>query len=191
MNPPPQAHPGRGITGVGLEPPLPPPRADGQIEDRHATTRRLPWPLWAAVFLAPVLGWISALCLLAAAFLRALKQGPRQAVIHAMPRSGSERGLVAIALGWWLVLLAGDLLAAQPTPWWQDLRFLLVLWPAWILRSRGSLEGVTHEQIGRWATWSVWITAGVITLEYVMAVWWMSLVHHRPRALSGDRKSVV
>ena len=130
--------------------------------------RPLPWPLWGAIFLAPILGWLSALCMLAAACWRCLRTGPRTSVCQAS--EGSGQWLAAVALGWWLVLLGGDLLAGQRGAWWADFRFLLVILPALLLRPVLQQAGITHLQIGRWAAWSVWVAVTVIGLEYLITV---------------------
>ena len=152
------------------------------IQDPAA--RPLPWPLWGAIFLAPILGWLSALCMLAAACWRCLRTGPRTSVCQAS--EGSGQWLAAVALGWWLVLLGGDLLAGQRGAWWADFRFLLVILPALLLRPVLQQAGITHLQIGRWAGWSVWVAVTVIGLEYLITVLLLDMVHHRPRALSGN-----
>jgi O-antigen ligase len=146
--------------------------------------RPLPWPLWGAIFLAPVLGWFSAVCMLGFACWWCLRTGPRRAVYLA--GEGAGRWLAAVALGWWLVLLGGDLLAGQRGAWWADFRFLLVILPALLLRPVLQQAAITHLQIGRWAAWSVWVTVAVIGLEYLITVQWLGMVHHRPRALSGN-----
>lgn len=157
-------------------------RAVPSLKDSAA--RPLPWPLWGAVFLAPIAGWLSALCMLAAMCWRCLRTGPRTSVSQAS--EGTGRWLAAVALGWWLVLLGGDLLADQRGAWWVDFRFLLVILPALLLRPALQQAGITHLQLGRWAAWSVWVTVTVIGLEYLLTVWWLDMVHHRPRALSGN-----
>ena len=144
------------------------------------------WPLWAALFLAPILGWLSALILLAVAVSRIAELGIRRAVAQTFARRQTTQWLTSVALGWWFVLLIGDLLARNPVAWWSDLRFLLVLLPALVLCPAWHRSDIRYEAIGRWATWSVWITVIVIALEYWVAVKWMGLPYYRPRALSGN-----
>jgi len=99
---------------------------------------------------------------------------------------GTGRYVAGVALGWWLILLCGDLMAAQPVAWWGDMRFLLVILPALLLRPLFQQACITHHQLGYWATWSVWITVAVVGLEYLVTVVLLDMVHHRPRALSGN-----
>ncbi|MFM8770237.1 MAG: O-antigen ligase family protein [Rubrivivax sp.] len=89
-------------------------------------------------------------------------------------------------MSWWLVLLAGDLAAPSSSPWWQDFRFLLVIFPPLLLVPHFQRSQISHRQVGQWATWSVWLTAMVVALEYLVAVHWAGMEHHRPRALSGN-----
>lgn len=144
----------------------------------------LPWALWVAVVFSPLLGWLSALCILAAAAHRLFKTGVHSSFTQL--NRGPGRWVTIMALCWWLTLLAGDLLATPTVAWWQDFRFLLVILPACLLMPRFQQAAITHEQVGRWATWSVWVTVAVIGLEYLVTVQWAGMVHHRPRALSGN-----
>jgi O-antigen ligase len=146
--------------------------------------RPLPRALWAALVFAPLLGWISALCMLAAASWAVFRGDMR--LRAALGLRGPERWLPLIALTWWLTLLAGDLMAPYTAAWWTDFRFLLVILPACALMPMFGKAGITYAQIGRWATLSVWVTVFVIGLEYLITVQWAGMVHHRPRALSGN-----
>jgi hypothetical protein len=148
------------------------------------SSQELPAALRAAIIGAPVLGWVSPLVLLTCAFWALLKRSGWGDLRQQM--SGASRWLPAIALSWWLVLLAGDLLSTPPTAWWTDLRFLLVILPSCALVPMFLGAQITYPQIGRWAIWSVWVTVLLITAEYLIAVHWAGVVHHRPRALSGN-----
>lgn len=146
--------------------------------------RPLPRAVWVALVFAPVLGWFSAVCMLGAS-LWALSRGSLRATcVHML--HGPQRWMAIIVLAWWLTLLAGDLLAASPVAWWRDLRFLLVILPALVLTPMFLQAGITHEQVGRWATWSVWLAVTVTSLEYFITVHGLGMIHHRPRALSGN-----
>lgn len=154
---------------------------------RPQGVRPLPRAVWAALVFAPLLGWLSTLCMLASALWVLRSGGIGTPARRALDEP--VRWLTLVALAWWLTLLAGDLLAA-PAPdrvgWWADLRLLLVILPACVLVPMFGNAGITYAQIGRWASLSVWTTAGVIALEYGFVVQWAGLVHHRPRALAGN-----
>jgi hypothetical protein len=143
--------------------------------------------VWAALVFAPLLGWLSTLCMLASALWVLRSGGIGTPARRALGEPA--RWLTLVALAWWLTLLTGDLLAA-PAPdrvgWWADLRLLLVILPACVLMPMFGNAGITYAQIGRWASLSVWATAGVIALEYGFVVQWAGLVHHRPQALAGN-----
>jgi O-antigen ligase len=144
----------------------------------------LPQVLWIPLMLAPVLGWFLALSALWAAVMALFKHDVRNAAVQAL--QGPSRWIPIIALCWWVSLLTSEIVSQQPAAWWTALRFLLIILPACALISVFNGAGVTHEQIGRWARLSVWVTTGVIALEYVATVHGAGLVHHRPRALSGN-----
>jgi len=148
------------------------------------TADPLPPMLWAAVLLSPLMGWFSALCVLFLALHSLVRQGFPASWAHLKSRAG--RWLVWTVLAWWMLLVASDLAAAARVPWWQDFRFLLVILPPLLLMPRLQRAHITHEQLGQWATWSVWTTVAVIGLEYLVAVQWAGMEHHRPRALSGN-----
>lgn len=145
---------------------------------------RLPAALWVALVFSPLLGWLSAVTVLIMAG-RDLVQHGREALVLPLT-SGAQRWFAAVAVGWWLTLLVADLRADATTAWWQDLRFLLAIAPAIVLMPRLRRAAITHEQLGRWAGWSVWVCAAVIAAEYLMVVQWAGITHHRPRALSGN-----
>jgi len=144
----------------------------------------LPLALWAALVFAPLLGWVSALYMLVVASWTVLQGGLRPQAAQGL--RGPDRWLPLIALAWWLTLLAGDLLAPHTAAWWTDFRFLLVILPACALMPMFGNAGITYAQIGRWATLSVWVTVFAIGLEYLITVQWAGMIHHRPRALSGN-----
>lgn len=148
------------------------------------TPAPIPRSLWVAVLMSPLLGWLSALVLLFLAVRRLMTQGIRFSCAHLW--QGHARWLAVTALLWWLVLLSRDLTATPPVPWWQDLRFLLVIVPPLWLMPQLQRWQVSYPQLAQWATWSVWITVAVVALEYVVVVHWAGMVHHRPRALSGN-----
>ena len=173
MTPDPKAASGLGLAAGSPAAILSTPRA-----------RALPQVVWVALVFAPVLGWCSTVCMLGAS-LRTLSRASLRTVCTQVLR-GPARWIAVIALAWWLTLLAGDLFAASPTAWWQDLRFLLVILPALALTPVFLQSGVTHRQVGRWATWSVWVAVTVTSLEYLIAVHGFGVIHHRPRALSGN-----
>jgi len=140
--------------------------------------------LWAAVLLSPLLGWFSTLCVLLLALRSLVRQGLTASCAHL--NSGAGRWLAWTALAWWMLLLGSDLAAAPPLPWWRDFRFLLVILPPLLLMPRIQRAHINHQQLGDWATWSVWTTVAVIGLEYLVAVQWAGMEHYRPRALSGN-----
>lgn len=150
----------------------------------NSSPSRMPPVLKAAIIGAPVLGWISPLLMLAVAAWGVTKRGWPQGALQEL--RGPSRWLPVIAVSWWLVLLAGDLLAATPGAWWQDLRFLLVILPACALLPVLANARITYMQVGRWAMCSAWITMLVIAAEYLVAVHGAGMVHHRPRGLSGN-----
>ncbi len=144
----------------------------------------LPRLLWMPLMLAPVLGWFQALCTLWAAVMAVFQHGVRHAATQAL--RGPSRLIPMVALCWWASLLIAEMASQQPAAWWTALRFLLVIVPACALIPVFNDAGVTHEQIGRWARVSVWVTTCVVGLEYVVTVHGAGLAHHRPRALSGN-----
>jgi O-antigen ligase len=154
------------------------PTASGQ------SAHPLPRALWVAVLMSPLLGWLSALVVLCLAVKGLMTQGLRASCAHL--GQGAARWLFLTVLFWWLVLLLGDLAATPSVPWWQDSRFLLVIVPPLLLMPQFQRCQITYRQVGHWASWSVWITATAIALEYLVAVQWAGMEHHRPRALSGN-----
>lgn len=140
--------------------------------------------VWIALVFAPILGWASAVCMLGASLWTFSTGSLRTSCVQVL--HGPQRWIAIIALAWWLTLLAGDLLTATTMAWWRDLRFLLVILPALVLTPMFLHANITHEQIGRWATWSVWVAVTVTSLEYLIVVHGVGMTHHRPRALSGN-----
>ena len=147
-------------------------------------SRPLPKAIWVALVFAPVLGWVSSVCMLVAS-LRALSTGSLRAACS-IALDGPQRWMATVILTWWLTLLAGDLLADSPGAWWKDLRFLLVMLPALVLMPMFRQAHITRQQIAQWATWSVWVAMSVTLLEYLIVVQGVGMIHHRPRALSGN-----
>lgn len=149
-----------------------------------STPPSLPRALWVAVLMSPLLGWLSALMVLCLAVQGSMAQGLKASCTHL--RQGTARWLALTVLSWWLVLLLGDLAATSSVPWWQDFRFLLVILPPLLLMPQLQRCQISYRQVGLWASWSVWITVTAVALEYLVAVQWAGMEHHRPRALSGN-----
>ena len=159
-------------------------RQDGAPPEGSPHAPGLPRILWMSLMLAPVLGWFHALCILGVAVMALFKRGGLPAAAQAL--RGPSRWIPIVALCWWASLLTAEIISQQSAAWWTGLRFLLVILPACVLIPVFNGAGVTHEQIGRWARVSVWVTACVIAVEYAVAVHGAGLAHHRPRALSGN-----
>ena len=98
------------------------------------TAETLPTMLWAAVFLSPLMGWFSALCVFFLALHSLVRQGFRVPCAHLNSKAG--RRLAWTVLSWWMLIVASDLVAAAQVPWWQDFRFLLVILPPLLLMPR-------------------------------------------------------